>query len=740
MTDLWKITEDIFDPQKQHHKETIFTIGNGYICTRGAFEEGYPGDRRATFAHGVFDAVPISITELANTPDWLPFIILLDDERFSLATGMIRHFIRSLDLRTGLLSRSVEWISPQGRAATITFERFTSLSNEHIALIRCQVTPDFNGTVEFRASLNGNTDNEGVAHWQWVTQGKRDETIFLHNRTRKSAIDFVNAMRLEGVVGNRLSMDYWDVENNPTMTMKMAAVPGKTLIVDKFVATATSRDAQYPLKMAFEHVNAIVDWPAAYEANATAWEGEWDHTDVVIEGDSGPDSSESDPAEAQIALRFNLFQMLIAAPRHDDRVNIGAKTLSGFGYRGHSFWDTEIFMLPLFIYTAPNIARNLLNYRYQRLPAARLKAKSNGYEGAQFPWESADTGEEVTPTWVPHFADRNKLVRIWTGDIEIHISADVALAAFKYWQITGDDAWMVEQGAELILDTAKFWASRAEWNTGLNRYEYNDVIGPDENHEHVNNNAYTNRMAQWNLQSALDILDWLKSHAPNKAVDLAGCLDLSVDRLNHWRDVIAKMNVNVDASGLIEQFEGFYQQPQVDLAAMEPRTRSVQEIYGIQEASHIQVLKQPDVLMMQYLLRDHYSDEQVRVNYDYYTPRTDHTYGSSLGPSIQAIMACEVGKPDDAYQHFMRAVRADLRDVRGNAGDGIHGASAAGTWQAVVFGFAGLRIKGASTSLSTSPAPGAPGWTITPRLPKGWKRVAFKFFYRGMLQTVDIRV
>jgi trehalose/maltose hydrolase-like predicted phosphorylase len=719
MINLWKITEESFEPQKQHHKETIFTIGNGYICTRGAFEEGYPDDRRATFAHGVFDAVPIVITELANTPDWLPFVVLLEGERFSLTTGTIKSFSRGLDLRTGVLSRRVEWVSPQGRSATLTFERFTSLADEHIALIRCQVTPDFEGTVEFRASLAGNTDNEGIAHWRWITQGRCGETVYLHNRTRKSGIDFANAMRLEGVAGSRLSVEFWDVENAPTLTMKMAAVPGQTLIVDKFVAAATSRDTPDPLQMALEHVNAIGDWPAACEANATAWESEWDRTDVVIEGDD----------ESQIAVRFNLFQLLIAAPRHDNRVNLGAKTLSGFGYRGHSFWDTEIFMLPLFIYTAPHIARNLLNYRYQRLPAAHAKAKANGYEGAQFPWESADTGEEVTPTWVPHYADRDKLVRIWTGDIEIHITADVALAAHTYWQVTGDDAWLIEQGAELILDTAKFWASRAEWNAELGRYEYNDVIGPDENHEHVDNNAYTNRMAQWNLQLALDILEWLKVHAPDQARHLVEALSLDGDRLNHWREVIARIYLNVDASGLIEQFEGFFQQPYVDLAAMEPRTSSVQQIYGIQEASQIQVLKQPDVLMMQYLLRNAYTHEQVRVNYDYYTPRTDHTYGSSLGPSIQAIMACEVGKPDDAYEHFIRAVRADLRDVRGNAGDGIHGASAAGTWQAVVFGFAGLRIQ-----------PDTAGWTITPRLPKGWKRLAFKFIYRGVLQTVDIQV
>jgi len=343
-----------------------------------------------------------------------------------------------------------------------------------------------------------------------------------------------------------------------------------------------------------------------------------------------------------------------------------------------------------------------------------------------FPWESADTGEEVTPRWVPHFADPAKMVRIWTGDIEIHISADIAYAAHQYWQATGDDAWFVEKGAELILDTAKFWASRAEWNAEAGRYEYNDVIGPDEYHEHVDNDFFTNRMAQWNLQTALDVLDWLKTHAAAKAAELVDRLDLTAERLGRWREVIEKVYLPVGENDLIEQFEGYFQRKYVDLAALEPRDRSAQVIFGIQGCNETQVLKQPDVLILFYLLRPHYSDEMVRVNYDYYTPRTDHTYGSSLGPSIQAIMACQVGQPDDAYEHFIRAARADLRDVRGNAGDGIHAASAGGMWQAVVFGFAGLRLT-------------PDGWTVNPRLPKGWKRVAFRFYYRGRLQEVDVK-
>jgi kojibiose phosphorylase len=717
----WIISNDSFDPRHLHHKETIFTIGNGYLSTRGAFEEGYTGDRRATFIHGVFDEAPIVFTELANAPDWLPLTVLLNGERFSLTSGTAQGFEQSLDLRTGVLTRTVRWRSPAGLAAILTFERFASLADPHTLFLRCRVTPEFEGTLEFRAALNGNTDNDAVtfwlAHWRWVGQGIRDGAFYLHNRTRRSKIDVACAMRLSMTAGRELARDVWDVENMPTLVVKMEAVPGQEVIVDKQVAVFTSRDveAQRVVDAAVERISVVAGWPSALQAHVDAWAEEWARTGVVIEGDD----------EAQLAIRFNLFHMLIAAPRHDDRVNIGAKTLSGFGYRGHAFWDTEIFMLPLFTFTAPHIARNLLNYRYRHLPAAHAKAKASGWEGALFAWESADTGEEVTPIWVPDPNDMTRLVRIWTGDLAIHIAADVAYAVYQYWRMTGDDPWFIEKGAELILDTAKFWASRAEWNVHKGRYEYNNVLGPDEYHDRVNNNAYTNRFAQWNLQTAQETLGWLRRHAPAKAMELMERLDLNETRLAKWRDVIDKVWVHIEPNGLIEQFEGYFQLKDVNLADYEPRTSSMQEIFGIEGANEYQAIKQPDVLMLQCLLLDHYTPESIRVNYDYYNLRTDHTYGSSTGPPIQAIMACEVGKLAEAYDHFIRAARADLRDVRGNAGDGIHAASAAGTWQALVFGFAGLRVT-------------LDGWTTRPRLPKHWKRLAFKFFHRGKLQEVDV--
>jgi trehalose/maltose hydrolase-like predicted phosphorylase len=723
MPDLWTVAQDTFESAALHHRESIFTIGNGYLATRGAFEEGCLGDRRATLAHGVFDAAPAVRTELANLPDWLPVDVFLNGERFSLELGRLEAFEQQLDLRTGVLTRRVRWRSPAGDVATLVFERFASLAAPHALLQRVSVTPAFDGEVEFRASLNGHTANEHAGHWiahfDWVEQGMREGVAWLVNRTRASQIGVASAMVVRLVRGASLGTAAWDATNRPTQVIRVRAEHGAAAIMEKRVAIITSRDvpAERLVEAAIGEVRRVGGWQAAFDANAAAWQAEWDRSDIIIEGDD----------EAQLAVRFNLFQLLIAAPRHDDRVNLGAKTLSGFGYRGHAFWDTETFMLPVFTFTAPEVARNLLTARWRGLPAARRRAAADGFEGARFPWESADTGEEVTPTWLPDPADPTRLVRIWAGDIEIHISADIAYAAHQYWQATGDDAWFLQKGAEIVLDTARYWASRAEWmpDVGGGAFGYRDVLGPDEYHEHVDNNHYTNLLARWNLRTALATHAWLRANAPARVIELGEQLDLSDARLARWRDVADRMYLPVAPDGLIEQFDGYFGLRDVDLAALEPRPRSIQEILGIEEVNFVQAIKQPDVLMALYLLRTEAADEELRVNYAYYAPRTDVTFGSSLGPSIMAIMACEAGRRDDAYRNFMRSALADLVDGRGNADDGIHGASAGGTWQAVVFGFGGLRVT-------------ADGWEARPRLPAHWTRLAFRFFHRGELHAVDV--
>jgi kojibiose phosphorylase len=285
---------------------------------------------------------------------------------------------------------------------------------------------------------------------------------------------------------------------------------------------------------------------------------------------------------------------------------------------------------------------------------------------------------------------------------------------------------LLERGAEVILETARFWSSRAEWQADLQRYEINDIIGPDEYHDHVDNNAYTNALACWNLQTASDLYTWLKDEYPAEWKKLSRRIHFHEKELEQWRHVSEHMYIPFEAqTRLVEQFEGYFQRRDVNLAELEPRTDSVQALFGIEGANATQVLKQPDVLMLMYLLPDLYDHETLLANYAYYNARTDHTFGSSLGPSIQAIMACKADDPG-AYTHFIRAARADLFNVRNNAGDGIHGASAGGLWQAVVFGFAGLEYTNE-------------GWKTNPHLPEGWRRVAFKIVDHGRELAFEVK-
>ena len=724
----WTVIETQFDPTQLHYKETVFTVGNGYLGTRGSFEEGYPGSMSATLIHGVYDDVPVVHTELANCPDWLPLVVVINGDRFRLDQGEILSYRRQFDLRRGLVSRNVRWRSGSGYTVDLHFERFASLVDRHVLGLRCQVTPlDFEGTIEVQSSINGYPDNQGVMHWEWINQGdittdQGDRATWLHLRTRNSGIEVGMASRLTvSGASTSTSVRVSGCQGYPSLSATFPVQSGQTVTLDKVVTVFTSREEKVPAQAAQDKLREIGSYTSLLSAQEVAWDEVWHSSDVAIEGD----------IKAQFAIRYNLFQVLIAAPRHDDTVSIPAKTLSGFAYRGHVFWDTEIFALPFLIFTQPELARNLLTYRYHTLNGARRKARDSGYKGAVFAWESAGTGDEVTPRWVPPADGDGELVRIWCGDRELHINTDVAYAVWQYWQATGDDDWMRDYGAELVLDTAVYWGSRVEWNAQQEQYEIREVIGTDEYHEHVSNNTFTNRMVQWHLEKALAVLEWLKSEYPDRAATLEEKLQLTLERQARWRDIISNIWILYDPeTGIIEQSEGFFKLEDINLADYEPRTRSMQAILGIEGASKRQVLKQPDVLMLLYLLRETpglYSDiKTLQKNWDYYAPRTDITYGSSLGPAIHAALASYLNQPEEAYERFMQAALVDLEDTRRNAKEGIHAASAGGVWQAIVFGFAGIRIN------DTYPQ-------ANPHLPKGWTRVKFKLQWRGEWYEFDLR-
>ncbi|MDP2350641.1 MAG: glycoside hydrolase family 65 protein, partial [Chloroflexota bacterium] len=530
-------------------------------------------------------------------------------------------------------------------------------------------------------------------------------------------ITIATAMRLVPGSGDCVRSELWDVMDRPTRTVLMKASPGSEIVVEKHVAIATSRDAQ-PGRLASltrASIGRVRSWTEALGASTSAWAREWARCDVTIEGDD----------RAQLAIRHCIYQLLIAGPRADDSVNIGAKTLSGFGYRGHAFWDTESFMLPFFTFTSPRIARNLLTSRSRQLPAAQANARQAGYRGAQFPWESADTGEEVTPSWLPDPSDPTRLQRIWTGDLEIHISADVAIAAYRYWQVTADDAWFAERGAEIVLGTAAFWASRAEWSADRSACGYRRVIGPDEYHEHVDNNHFTNALARWNLRAGSEVWDWLGSYDADRHRTVSASLGITRHDVDRWRTIIDAIHLPVGGDGLIEQFDGYFQRRDLDLAEFETQTRSMQAILGVEGVQETQIIKQPDVLAAMHLLPEAYDDRQIVANYRYYAARTDG-HGSSLGPATMAIVASRAGLAQEAYEHFMQAALVDLEDIRGNTAYGIHGAAAGGAWQAIAFGFAGLRLT-------------REGYSTESRLPPHWARLQIRFTHRGVPQLIDMK-
>ncbi|WP_392481215.1 beta-phosphoglucomutase [Nostoc sp. C110] len=717
----WILIETQFDPDQLQSKETVFTIGNGYLGTRGSFEEGYPHSLPATFINGVYDDVPVVYTELVNCPDWLPLIVIVNGDRFRLDQGEVLSYDRQLDLRQGLVIRALRWRSPSGNTIDISFERFASLADPHVLALRCHLTPiDFDGLIEIQASINGYPENQGFNHWEGLDQGKTDQGIWLQRRTRHSRIELGMGAKVT-ILGAEASLQVNTAPGYPTLSTTFLAKTQQTVTVEKLVTVFTSREIDTPVSAAQEKLAHLPDYATLQKANQQAWDEVWQQSDILIEGDS----------TATFAVRYNLFQLLIAGARNDDRVSIPAKTLSGFGYRGHIFWDTEIFMLPLFIFTQPTIARNLLTYRWHTLPGARRKAAHYGYKGAMFAWESADTGDEVTPRWALGNDFYGEDVRIWCRDREIHINADIPYAAWNYWQTTGDDEWMQKCGAEIILDTAIFWASRVEFNPERQQYEIRGVIGVDEYHELVHNNAFTNRMTQWHLEKAIAVYDWLVQKFPERARELEEKLQLTVQERSHWQDIINKILFLYDPlTELIEQCEGFFQLEDINLADYEPRDRSMQPILGVEKINKYQVIKQPDILMLLYLMRESadfpYSEKALQANWDYYAPRTDITYGSSLGPAVHAILASDLGKSTEAYEVFLHALMVDLEDNRGNTSDGIHGASAGGIWQAVIFGFGGIQIT-------------ENGPVANPHLPDGWTRLKFKLHWGNKWHDFDLR-
>ena len=451
-------------------------------------------------------------------------------------------------------------------------------------------------------------------------------------------------------------------------------------------------------------------WRAILAAHEAAWNARWTASDIVIEGD----------AVIQKALRFAVYHLTSAANPGDDHVSIGARGLTGDAYFGHVFWDTEIYLLPFYIAVWPEAARALLMYRFHTLPAARAKAAQAGFKGALYAWESADTGEETTPEHV--VGDDGTIVEILTGKMEHHVSAGIAYAVWQYWRASGDDEFFLGAGAEILLETARFWASRAIPEADGKRH-IRHVIGPDEYHEDVDDNAFTNVMARWNIASALEALELLHASWPEATAALRQKLSLGDDELEDWRDAAGCIATGLDpVTGIYEQFAGFHALEPLDLAGYAGANLPIDVVIKRQRAQRSQVVKQADVVALMALLPDEFPGEMAAANFRYYEPKCAH--GSSLSTSMHALVAARLGDTEMALRYLRKTAALDL-DPDPNSAGGVRMAGLGGTWQTIILGFGGVEPTGDTLG-------------IAPKLPPQWRSLSFRVCWKGRVVAIRI--
>jgi kojibiose phosphorylase len=723
----WLVEESGFGPEgfdraRANYHETIFTVGNGRLGTRGSLEEGHLGQLSGTFLGGVYDGHEVPVIDLVNVPDWLDTAVYVDGVRLDVDTCTVVEHRRVLDLRDGVLTRSTLFEDADGRRTRLETERCASMADRRICALRVTVTPEnHDGQIVVETGIDGDRRNlealpvypagtvfDVRTRWEkWAlakhmeqTARSAGDTLYLQMRTLDTGVElgFLASTTFATAPVHRAA------QQRSERVTERTVHGGAPVRMEKLVAICTSRDpdASGPLPDRCRSALAAQEgFDSVVTASRTVWEQLWDACACEVVGDE----------RFTRALRFGLYHLLITANPDDPTVNIGANALTGERYRGHVFWDTEIFILPFFILTQPDAAKALLRYRHHTLDGARANSREYGTGGARYAWESADTGREECPMFTADGANR-----FWTREEEVHVSADVAYGIARYVEATGDTEFLREFGAEILFETSRFWVDRAEAASGLG-YELRQVMGPDEFHSHIDNNYFTNRLTQWHLTRAVDLYDELRAEHPDVLDAVASTIGLQPDERDRWATVAAGLVGTAERAGVIEQFTGYFERDDVPITEWDENNMPrYPKGYHHFNCETTQLLKQPDVVMLMYLLPDEFSAEVKRANFDYYEARTLHK--SSLSPSIHAIIGIEVGDTTRAVQYFERSALVDLSDNQGNSAEGMHIASAGGTWQILVNGFGGLRILGGRVTLS-------------PWLPDDWEGIRFRLRWRG---------
>jgi trehalose/maltose hydrolase-like predicted phosphorylase len=702
----WVIADDASDPVRASSREARFTTSNGAFAARCPIDilQDAPLARPRVYVAGLFDTVadrPPS--SLVAAPDWLRLRIAFHVTGSESDPLAAEHRRTVLDLRRGVIFS--DWQLTAGAAVLrVRAVHFVSLRNRAVGLQVAELriesgdaTASLAAIVDERAlTLIPETLEDGVGVWRTEQSGKRLAMAVASSLT-------LDGRLLEPTAVERLSASW-----------EFSSEPGQVSFFERRVAIALGNDRDATLARSARNELAATQrlgWKNVLERHETAWALRWDQSDVVVRGD---------PA-AQRALRFALFSLNGVVNPDDDRVSIGARALTGEDYAGHVFWDTEIYLLPFYIMTWPEAARALLMYRYHTLDGARAKARGMGCGGALYAWESADTGEETTPSHV--VAKDGKVIEVLSGTQEQHISADIAYAVWQYWQAVRDERFLLDAGAEILLETARFWAGRATREADGRRH-IRGVIGPDEYHEHIDDSAFTNVMARWNLRRGIEVAALLHDRWPARWTELRAHLGLSDSEVGEWGEVADTIVTGLDPeTGLFEEFAGYFALEYIDLADYADRTMPMDVVLGRPRTQRSQVIKQADVVALLALLPEEFVGDAAAANFDFYEPRCDH--GSSLSRGLHAMVAARLGDLDIAKRYFESAAAIDLSDERPSIGGGVHIAAQGGIWLAAVFGFSGLSLRD-------------DGLAVDPRLPAGWEGLKYAVQWRGRKLEIDV--
>ncbi len=716
----WTISEDRIDREQMRYQESLLTLGNGYLGSRGVLEEGYKEGYVGTYLAGIYDKSSAQSFVIVNVPNPLRTGIFVDGKKLSMDEMQVLEHRRVLDMKRAVLWRRTVF-ADAGRRYEYESRRFFSLNDMHLVVLSISFRSlDDDASVVVKHTIDGTTRNEmqavgePIKHYAVTeTSDLGNDISYLEARTNDlgTVIGMATVVNMKGGgPESKVKMETQVDDEFITAEHSFTAKEGTRYEFDEYISIYTSRETEGDIKAAcLEGVERARKQGVSrlQSDHARAWEGRWISSDIKIEGDSS----------LQRALRFDIYHLLAIAPPQDIDVSLAPKALSSEWYGGHVFWDTEIFMLPFFIHTQPRLAKDLLMYRCRRLEQARGCAQNQNYEGALWPWESAESGADETPqTWVNF---DGTILPVYTSLREHHIASDIVYAIYRYYQATGDEDFMLECGSKMIFETARFWASRVVYDEATDSYEILEVIGPNEFQECVDNNSYTNALTRWMLRYACELYDRLRRSHAGKLESIAEEIKLTAEEVDSWREIAEGIVFLMRPDGLIEEFEGYFERRDVTISEWDEHGMQVwpSEVV-LAKVAETQLIKQGDVILLLYLLPDEFSLETKRANFDYYEPRTTHM--SSLSITSYAIIAHELGDTEKAYTYLHHASATDLENIHGNTKLGVHAAELGGAWQIAIHGFAGLRVKDDVLS-------------INPALHESWRSMRFRTWFRGRL-------